>query len=235
MVNYQNAKIVSIGGNEHSPSSKTILFTTQKPSVYLADLKRKYKSFQSGKGKRLPIYDVFDSVGISNTRIQVLGEQAVNNKKELNQFFADTKTRFDVPIEETIKKTKERKDITNQRYESNVKVLMKFLTVKDTTIFFYHPKKVIDFIMALQKSDETKKNYIKAILSIIPRSQSQVPLLTTYGDALMVLQERINGKTNKQERKQNVSYKTPQQLSNVSTTQPINLSTIQLVNKLIKA
>ena len=216
MVNYQNAKIVSVGSNDHSPSSKTILFTTQKPSVYLADLKRKYKLFQTGKGKRLPIYDVFDSVGISNTRIQVLGEQAVNNKKELNQFFADTKTRFDVPIEETIKKTKERKDITNQRYESNVKVLMKFLTVKDTTIFFYHPKKVIDFIMALQKSDETKKNYIKAILSIIPRSQSQVPLLTTYGDALMVLQERINGKTNKQERKQNVSYKTPQQLDRIS-------------------
>ena len=216
MVNYQNAKVVSIGIKDHTPNSKNILMTTQKPSVYLADLKRKYKSFQSGKGKRLPIYDVFDAVGISNSRITVLGEQSVANKKDLNQFIADTKTRFDIPIEETIKKTKERKDITNQRYESNVKVLMKFLTVKDTTIFFYQPKKVIDFIDALQKSDETKKNYIKAILSIIPRSQSQVPLLTTYGDALMVLQERINGKTNKQEKKQNIIYQTPAQLNQIS-------------------
>ena len=52
MVNYANTKIVSIGTNEHSPTEDSVVLTTSKPSLFLSDLKRKYKHFRAGIGKQ---------------------------------------------------------------------------------------------------------------------------------------------------------------------------------------
>ncbi len=45
MVNYANTKIVSIGAKDHIPTQESVIVTTSKASLFLGDLKRKYKRF----------------------------------------------------------------------------------------------------------------------------------------------------------------------------------------------
>jgi integrase len=213
MVNYANTKIVSIGAINHTPTEQSIVLTTSKPTLFLGDLKRKYKSFQEGTGKSLPIYQIIDEVGLNNITVRVLVEKPVANKQELNALIAEVKARISKPVTEVINETKVRQEITNERHRANLNIVMKLVGIDNTTQLFYNPNNIIERIFALEKSNETKKNYIKSIISIIPRTEENLILI--YGNALKKLQEQIDEVKNKQQRS-DIVYKTPNELHQIS-------------------
>ena len=72
---------------------------------------------------------------------------------------------------------------------------MKLINIENnTTQLFYNADKIADRIVALDKSNETKKNYMKAIISIISRTEEN--LIVIYGNALKQLQELIDALKN---------------------------------------
>ena len=114
------------------------------------------------------------------------------------------------PITEVINETKVRQEITNERHRANLTIVMKLINIDNTTQLFYNADNIIERIFALDKSQETKKNYIKAIISIVPRTEEN--LVVTYGNALKRLQEQIDEVKNKQQR-DDIVYKTPDELN----------------------
>ena len=192
---------------------QSIILTTSKPSLFLGDLKRKYKLFQSGVGKYHQIYQVIDEVGVDNITVRVLVEKPVANKQELNELVLEVRARIKKPITEVINETKVRQEITNERHRANLTIVMKLINIDNTTQLFYNVENIIERICALDKSQETKKNYIKAIISIVPRTEEN--LVVTYGNALKRLQEQIDEVKNKQQR-DDIVYKTPDELNAIS-------------------
>ena len=164
MVNYANAKIVSIGAQDHIPSESSVVVTTSKPSLFLGDLKRKYKRFVDDEGAYNPLYDIINTVGIDKITIKLLVDKPVANKKELNDLLAEVKQRFMTPIDKVIQETKTRQPVTVRQHIANLHVLMTLLHIDNTTVFFYNPNDVIQRIYNLTKSLETKKNYLKAVI-----------------------------------------------------------------------
>lgn len=61
------------------------------------------------------------------------------------------------------------------------------------------------------KADNTKKNYIKSIIAIVPRDNTSV--LNIYISGLRALQEILNEKINNQLKTEGIYYKTAYQLN----------------------
>ena len=150
---------------------------------------------------------------MNNLTVRVLAEKPVANKQELNELIAEVKSRVTKPVTEVIKDTKVRQEITNERHRANLNIAMKLVGIDNTTQLFYNADRIIERIIALDKSNETKKNYIKAIISIIPRTEENLILI--YGNALKKFQEQIDEVKNKQQRG-DIVYKTPSELNQIS-------------------
>jgi hypothetical protein len=214
MVNYSQTKIVSIGVLNHITQPDNIFITTLRASQYLADLKRKYRSYMTdNKGINQPIFDIITKDGIENIIIIVLKEVSLNNKQESNILLQNIKKQY-IPINVIIAKNKTSNAvITNSRYESNLKIIMKKIDANNLTIFYDEPDNVIEKIGKLDVSDETKKNYTKSILSIISPTNE---LKIIYGKYLKSLQNDIEIIRNKQIKSPNVIYKSSDTLNKIT-------------------
>ena len=210
MVNYSNNKIVSIGIKDHTPVMNSLLSTTIRPSQFLAELKRKYNAFTSGRtALYTPVYDIIDKIGVNNLTVKPIISAPAKNKQEANKILEDTKIKY-IPIVPLIPvnvkdNVKNIAEITKIRYEANLKIVMKLFNYPNIQVFYNDADGVISNIEKLDKSNETKKNYIKAVLSIIPAIKNDLKI--KYGLYLHTLNEAVNNIKNQQIKPEGVEYK----------------------------
>jgi hypothetical protein len=214
MVNYTDSKVVYVGKLNGIILPDNIFVTTLKPSQYLADLKKKYRNFiNDKKGYNIPIFDIITKEGIDNIIINVLKEVPITNKQKLNELLEKTKNEYS-PINLLISKNKTSiNNTTEERYQANLRIVMKKLSIDNLNYFYENPTDVISRIDDLTLSLETKKNYLKSISSIIPPNN---PTKNIYGNHMTLLSAEVENITNKQEKKANIIYKTSATLNNVT-------------------
>lgn len=191
MVNYSQSKILNIG---EKISSDTIFATTNSVQNFMREMRKKFACEK-------------------NEIVTVLVQKSVNNKVELNNLLNDTKKKYFV--EPVISDGKDLKSITLKRYDANLKIVMKILKIYDVKYFIENAKETLDMIIKLKKADNTKKNYIKSIISILPKKTNKI-VLDIYISGLSDLQEKINVIVNNQMKLENVDYKTAIQLNEIT-------------------
>jgi hypothetical protein len=223
MVNYKDSKIIYIGD---VLTEDAIFATTMQLPDFLRYNRKNYINFQQKNiGGYNLIYDFFTKLGLK-PKITILIEKELSNKEELNDLLVATKKLYHIDqIEERIKQNRnDIKAVTLATYHSNIKIVIKKLDITDIDIFLTSPAEIIKQIKNLISiSNNTKKNYIKAIMSIVPRKH---PSTQIYIDFLFVIQEDINMVIDEQVKKTGVTYKTPTELNKI-TNQLIDDGNIQ--------
>lgn len=170
MPDYSKSKILLLGANgvKVNEANSFILPTTIGRAEFLADIKRKYRDYVIGKGKEQPYYSRIDSIGIENLTAVIITEQSCKDKNELNEFLKRTVDLFNNPVEKVIEiNKKEIKEITIKRYTDTIRLLQKRIN-DPSTLFYNNSKLIIAWINTELKSNENKKNYLKALVAVIP-------------------------------------------------------------------
>ena len=193
MPNYENSKIVSIGLKDHtvgSPDSFLFATTTTKKALLVGDLRRKYKNYLLGIGREQPYYHIIDKLGPENLTSKLVAEKPCQNKAELNLWLIDTEKQLNDSTKELIQENKKDiKEITRVRYEANIDILKR--RMEETNPLFYNDyKKVLTFIKESGWAGETQKNYLKALIALLPNT-SQVKKY--YKEALIETDNKTQG------------------------------------------
>lgn len=210
MVNYKDSKIVYIGD---VVTENALFATTMKITDYLRCMRKKYKKFQQNMGGFHSFFDFFAKFGLK-PNITILIKKELSNKEDLNMLLIATKKKYHTEqIEELIKQNRSNiKAVTLATYHSNINIVIKKLNIEDINVFLNSPTEIIAQIQNLKIiSKNTKKNYIKAIMSIVPKNN---PATQKYTDFLFAIQTEINLIVDKQVKKDGVIYKTPTELNN---------------------
>jgi hypothetical protein len=220
MVHYDRAKVVSLGAPGHVPGVDTLWVTTVVPSVFLADLRRKYRLHQRQVGlagrTMHPLFGLIDRVGVDRLTVRLLFERACGSKADVNRLLEEVKLVWGRPLEEVVQASRERKDITNARHVANVRGLLNKMGADHWWVMYYEPERVMAFIEGIERGRETKKNYWKAVLALMTPSHHG-ELIQRYGECLRRLQEEIDAVKNKQLKEAGMpAYKTPEEFAALS-------------------
>jgi hypothetical protein len=207
MVNYSKSKIISVGENIHTDS---IFSTTNTVINYMKEIRKKFILYKNNEHSFLPIFKYLEA-NLKPT-VTILVEKELKSKEELNLLLESTKIKY--YVEPVIGDNKNNKKVTNKRNDSNLKLVLKYLNV-DLKFLIEHPQDGVDMILKLEnKKDNTKKNYIKAI---IPKIQTiNIVAIRIYNEGLTKLQNELNTVIDMQVEKTGLIYKNPTELNEIT-------------------
>ena len=165
MVNYALSKIAYFYG-KNAPTGFTVSSTHTYQSQVLAEIVRSYKNWVAGKGIKREYYDYITGIGLTNLHAMIFSTSStITNKAELNTFKSNIDYKIFNPIIDVIKRIKpDISEITLKRYSANYTTLLKHF---DEPYFYVNIKQVIDYLNDKYSSDETKKNFYKALIATI--------------------------------------------------------------------
>lgn len=130
MVNCAKSKIISVG---KTVNMDFIFATTNSVVDFMRENRKKFVLYEHSF---LPIFN-FLKIYLKPS-VTVLLEQSVNIKVELNSLLESTRKKY--YVEPVI--IKDLKIITMDRYNANLKIVMKFLKIDDVSYFKENPKNV---------------------------------------------------------------------------------------------
>lgn len=217
MVNYTNSKILSVGDKINM---NTIFSTTVSSVDFMKDMRKKHIKYKNNDCGFNPIFDIFDKD--LNPSVVVLVEKQLINKDELKTLLEFTKMKYNVvpivqkpTIDELMNANRKLvKYATIEIYKSNLRIVMNRLDVIDIDYFITNADDVIDKIVKFADlSNNTKRNYVKSVMSIIPKTSVST---TQYVNFLTKLQTDIDIKINNQVKHDGIYYKTPKELHEIT-------------------
>ena len=183
-IDYSKTKLLLFGSNgaKVNEPNTFLLPTTTGRAEFLADIKRKYRDYLNGKGKIQSYYEAINKIGVENLTAIIIKEQPCKDKVEMVNFVRALTLLINKPIEAVISENKsELKPITLTRYMDTINLLQRKLG-ETSNIFYNNSKPVLSYINNELKSNETKKNYLKALVALIP---SNNPVRSIYQNELM--------------------------------------------------
>jgi integrase len=182
MVNYSNSKIL-LFYNTQNPTNTLLASSTSDRIRAKNDLIKQSKLDKKGKLKSF-----FDSLCDSkNLACKIITEAALENVGQLKSLLDFIIKKTQQPIRDTIKLLKpDISDVTLTRYEKNYLHLQKHF--ENNMFFWCDAQKVIEHLTTAYKSIETRKNYLKAIISTLNPVEK---VRNLYSDELMKIGNEI--------------------------------------------